>query len=298
MAGLVSRCCGREWIGRIRTPSNGRAPGRKGRLGVLWAVLVVMLAVPIATARAEDPPPPPPPPPPTVPTIAVQVSVSIPAVSVNVQVGGVAVSVSTAPVDVSVSVPNSAQVTTADPATAAPQPTTPKDDPGNCCNDQAKVVAPVDAVAQTSRQARATPPRRSAQPTIRAAAKVAHSRTIAAPRAALPARTPATRQVRQVRGATSERRAKPTTAARSCCASAPAAVAVTAAPTRLALPRAVKLPPDWYQRAEGEPTALAGEPEHASDNRLLLQLGMLAAFLYLACLAGWFSATKPRRRRA
>ena len=28
--------------------------------------------------------------------------------------------------------------------------------------------------------------------------------------------------------------------------------------------------------------------EHVRDNRLLLQLGVLAAFLYLVCLAGWF----------
>ena len=184
LAGLVSRCCGREWIGRIRTPSNGRAPSRKGRLGVLWAVLVVMLAVPIATARAR--------------TLATAADGTPDRRSSERQHSGRLgerpgrgrrCSVSTAPVDVSVSCDFGLRSTTADPATAAPQPTTPKDDPGNCCNDQAKVVAPVDAVAQTSRQARAAPPRRSAQPTIRAAAKVAHSRTIAAPRAALPARS-------------------------------------------------------------------------------------------------------------
>jgi hypothetical protein len=38
--------------------------------------------------------------------------------------------------------------------------------------------------------------------------------------------------------------------------------------------------------------------EHVWDNRLLLQLGVLGAFLYLVCLAGWFSATTLRRRRA
>ena len=43
----------------------------------------------------------------------------------------------------------------------------------------------------------------------------------------------------------------------------------------------------------------AAEPEeHLRDNRLLLQLGVLGAFLYLVCLAGWFSATRLRRRRA
>jgi hypothetical protein len=34
------------------------------------------------------------------------------------------------------------------------------------------------------------------------------------------------------------------------------------------------------------------------DNRLLLQLGLLVALLYLVCLAGWFSSTTRRRRRA
>lgn len=53
---------------------------------------------------------------------------------------------------------------------------------------------------------------------------------------------------------------------------------------------------DRYERME---TRGAGRPEeHVTDNRLVLQLGVLGAFLYLACLAGWFCATRLRRTRA
>ena len=99
-------------------------------------------------------------------------------------------------------------------------------------------------------------------------------------------------------GLTSERRAGPSRPARACCKSARTAVVVAAAPTRVALPPVVKLPLDRVQRAGVGPAAIPGKQEPASDNRLLLQLGVLGAFLYLVCLAGWFSATKPRRRRA
>lgn len=54
--------------------------------------------------------------------------------------------------------------------------------------------------------------------------------------------------------------------------------------------------PDRYERAEARPAA---QPEeHVRDNRLILQLGVLGAFLYLACLAGWFCATTLRRTQA
>jgi hypothetical protein len=255
----------------------------------------VVLAVQVAAARAENPPQLPVPP--TVPTIAVQVSVNVPSVSVSVQVGNVAVSVSTAPVDVSVSVPDPDHVSRT-PAAAAPQPPPPKDRSDNCCRREAKAVAPVHASVRTSRPARAAPPRQSAHRAtrpIRAAAKAPRPRTIAAPRVVHPTRAPA---ARTVPGATRERQARPPTAAPGCCESARGAVIVAATPTRLALPPAVKLPADRVQRVKAEPAAIAGEPERASDNRLLLQLGVLGAFLYLVCLAGWFSATKPRRRRA
>ena len=298
MARVVSRCCGGAWISRIRTPSNGRAaPGRKGRLGVLSAVCALVLAAPVATARAEDPPQLPVPP--TVPTIAVQVSVSIPSVSVSVQVGTVGVSVSTAPVEVSVSAPTPAKAPRADPAAAAPPPPQ-KGDPGHCCAGEPKAVAPVKAAVQPRRPARAAPPRQSghrahrAHRVARAGAKAPRPHTIAASRAVPTTRAPA---VMKVPGATRARRARPPTAERGCCESAPAAVAVAAAPTRIALPPDVT-PPDGVQRAEAAPAASPGEPERASDNRLLLQLGVLGAFLYLVCLAGWFSATRPRRRRA
>lgn len=70
-----------------------------------------------------------------------------------------------------------------------------------------------------------------------------------------------------------------------------AAIAIAAAPTRLGAGRG----PDRYERAEARPAA---QPEeHVRDNRLLLQLGVLGAFLYLACLAGWFCVTRLRRTR-
>jgi hypothetical protein len=51
-----------------------------------------------------------------------------------------------------------------------------------------------------------------------------------------------------------------------------------------------------YERAGAQVVALPAAA--VRDNRLLLQLGVLTAFLYLLCLAGWFSATRLRRRRA
>ena len=282
---LVSRCCGGEWIGRTCTSSNGRAAGRKGRLGVLPAVCGLVLAVSVAPARAADAPQPPVLP--TVPPVAVNVSVSVPGVSVSVQVGTVAVSVSTAPVEVSVSVPSPINVTSTEPAAAAPPPTTQNDGSSDCCKGEAKDVAPPAAAAvETSPPARASPRRQRARPTIRAAAS---PRTIAPP-ADPPARLLAARNtpVRSERPAT---RRKP---APGCCAKAHAAVADPQA--RVAARPRVELPPDRYQLAGLAAVPVVAEP--ARDNRLFLQLGVLAAFLYLVCLAAWFAATRPKQRRA
>jgi hypothetical protein len=63
------------------------------------------------------------------------------------------------------------------------------------------------------------------------------------------------------------------------------------------LPPRPETPPPGV--AEASPVRAAALPvEHMRDNRLLLQLGLLVALLYLVCLAGWFSATTMRRRRA
>ena len=74
-----------------------------------------------------------------------------------------------------------------------------------------------------------------------------------------------------------------------------AAVLEPSAAIRL-LPRPKTPLPDVDERPPVRATALP--VEHMKDNRLLLQLGLLVALLYLMCLAGWFSATTLRRRRA
>ena len=244
MAGLVSRCCGGAWIGWSRTPSSGKALGRKGRLGVLSAVCGLVLAVPVATARAEDPPPPPLPP--TVPTIAVQVSVSIPSVSVNVQVGNVAVSVSTAPVDVSVSVP-SRSTSRAPSRPLRLRSRRHRTRLWQLLQREAKAVAPVDAAVRPSRPARASSaagglsirrPRRQRRPRV-------HTRSLGHGSFRRCVRRPRARR-REPRASGGRGRAGPRA---RCCKSAPAAVVVAAAPTRVALPPAVKLPLDRVQRA-------------------------------------------------
>lgn len=289
----VSRCCGRVWIGCTCAPSVRRAPGSavKRRLSALPAACGLLLAAQVATARADAPQPPVTP---TVPTIAVQVSVGIPNVSVNVQGGIVDVSVPSVSVDVSVSVSSQGSFSGTDAdARAARQPTTQNDGSSNCCNAGAKQVAPADKSVKKTRALRAALPKRLARPTIRAAANGARARTIRVPPVDRSTRVLAARQVPR---RTSERRATRPKARRGCCEDVQAAIAIAAAPTRLGPRPGAGRGPDRYERAE---TRSAARPEeHVRDNRLLLQLGVLGAFLYLACLAGWFCATRLRRRRA
>jgi hypothetical protein len=252
-------------------------------------VCVLVLAAHVATARAQDAPPLPVTP--TVPTIAVQVSVSIPSVSVTVQTGTVDISVSTASVDVSVSVPGAGTTATTDAAGAAPQQTKQAVDSSNCCDGDARKVAPPDTAAKATRAPAA---KRVARPTIPAGNGVrAHTTRVA--RVDPPKRT-----LTAKRGPshTSERPAATRPAARhACCEHAQASVVIAAAAQDLG-PRPRAGPPPY--RFEGAQVRLVAAlpEEHVWDNRLLLQLGVLGAFLYLVCLAGWFSATTLRRRRA
>jgi hypothetical protein len=287
-----SRCCGGECNGRTRTPSVSRAPdsAAKRRLSTLSAVCVLGLAAHVATARAEDVPQPPVIP--TVPTVAVQVSVSIPSVSVAVQTGTVDISVSTASVDVSVSVSSADTAAGTDAADAARQQTTQDDGSGNCCEGDAKEVASPPPSAKATRAA--PPAKRPDRPTIRAAAIGVRTRTTRVPLVDPSKRSLAAKQVPRL---TSERPATRPKARRGCCDGAQARVVIAAAARGLR-PRPRAGPrPYRYEGAQVRPVAALPE-EHARDNRLLLQLGVLGAFLYLVCLAGWFSATTLRRRRA
>jgi hypothetical protein len=286
----VSRCCGGGSIDRTCAPSNaGAARGRTTTgLGVVVAMCLLVLGLQVDTARAADAPPPLIPP---APTIAVQVSVSIPTISVNVQVGAVAVSVSTAPVDVSVSTSTSGAVPSPDAPVAAPQPTA-NEGSGDCCEPAAPEVHPAAAAARKSRPARTLPPQRPAPPPTRAVANSARTHTIRAPRVERPTRSLTVKKVSRRVG---ERPATRPKARRGCCERAqPPVVAV--ARMRAGPPQGVRLALD---RQTGAAVRSAAQPgESATDNRLLLQLGVLAAFLYLVCLAGWYAATRPRRRRA
>lgn len=288
MAVSGRRCCGGEWIGCTCTPSgrNARDSAATRRLTTLSAVCFLALVVHVATARAEDAPQPPVVP--TIPTIAVQVSVSVPAVSVHVQAGTVDISVSTASVDVSVSASSEHTSSTTEAVVAPPQQTTQNDTPSDCCSGEANEVAP-PASAKT-RAPRAVAPETRPRPTRAAADAVpaVPARTIRAPHVGRSRRLLAATQVPR---RTSARRVAPK-ARPECCDDAKAGVGAAAGkrPAR-AWPR-----PDSYDAAQVLPAAPEQEP--VRDNRLLLQLGVLAAFLYLMCLAGWFSATSLRRRRA
>jgi hypothetical protein len=284
----VIRCCGRGWIGRSCMPSKDRVRGATTTaFGALSAICALVLALPVETARAADEPPVVP----AVPVIAVQVSVSIPSVSVNVQVGAVSVSVTTAPVDVSVTTSTSGTVSSSEAAAAAQQ-TTPDDGSVDCCVPAAAEVPPADTVATTSRPTRASPPERPAPPPTRAAARSVRAQTIRTPRVDRPTRSPTAAKVSR---RASKRPATRPKALRRCCEHAqPSAVAGTR--RRADLPPGVRLALDRHTVAAARPAASPEEP--ATDNRLLLQLGVLAAFLYLVCLAAWYSATRPRRRRA
>jgi hypothetical protein len=278
----VIRCCGGAWIDRTCTPSTGRVPGRTTTaLGVLAAACLLVPGLWVDAAQAADAPQPPVTPP--VPMIAVQVSVTIPSVALNVQVGAVAVAVSTVPVAVSVSTA----------AAAAAQQTTPNVAPVHCCESAAPEVPPAQTAARTSRAARASPPEQRALPPTRPAASSVRAHTIRTPPVdRRPTRSlTATKLPRRV----SERPAIRPKARRPCCEHArPPVVAV--ARRRAGPPAGVRLALDRGTGAAARPPA--PEEESATDNRLLLQLGVLAAFLYLVCLAGWYAATRPRRRRA
>jgi hypothetical protein len=289
----VIRCCGRGWSDRTCTPSRGRVRGRTTTgFGVLAAVCLLALSVQVETAGAAEAPPPPlliPP----VPTIAVDVSVSIPSVSVSVQVGGVAVSIVTAPVDVSVTTSTTGTVSST-AAPAAAEQTTPNDDSGDCCVPaEAEATAPPAATAARARRpARASPPERAAPPRTRAAVSRVRAYTIRTPRVERPTRSLTTTKVSRRE---SERPATHPKARRGSGEHAqPAVLAV--ARTHAGPPPGVRLALDRRTGAAARPAA--SRAERATDNRLLLQLGVLAAFLYLVCLAAWYSATRPSRRRA
>ncbi len=255
------------------------------RLSALPAACGLLLAVQVATARADDPQPPVTP---AVPTVAVQVSVSVPNVSVNVRGGIVDISVPGVDVSVSVSSQGSQSATKAD-ASAAQQPTTQGDSAGNCCNAGTKQVSPAGRSMKKARMLRAAPAKRLARPTVRAA-NGARARTIRVPPADRSARLQTANQVAR---ATSARPATRPKARRGCCDAAQAPIAIAVAPARLEPRPGTGHRPDPYDDAVARP-AVRPE-EHVRDNRLFLQLGVLGAFLYLACVAGWFSATRLRR---
>jgi hypothetical protein len=126
-------------------------------------------------------------------------------------------------------------------------------------------------------------PERRARP-VQPAVQPVRARTTPAPRVDRPTRflaaTPGSSR-------TIERRSKAT----------PAVVVVEPVAARRLTPRSRAGP--RLEVYEGVPVRPAAVPEeHVRDNRLLLQLGVLAALLYLACLAGWYSAATLRRRRA
>ena len=253
------------------------------------------LAAQVTAAEGADAPPTPALPP--VPTVAVQVSVSAPGVSINVQAGTVNVSVSTASVDVSVAVSTEGAVPgTVASASGEQQHATQSD---GASGAQVEQVVPADTSAKKGRPPRAAPPKRLAPPPIRAATTTAGIRPIRSPRVDRATRVPA---ATKVSGRASEPRTTRPKAPRRCCKNAQASTAIAAAPIRLgARPK----PDPWRGRYELAGIAPATLPEAVVwDNRLLLQLGVLAAFLYLVCLAGWFAARRsggggpePRTRR-
>jgi hypothetical protein len=278
------RCCG-AWIGCTCKPPIRSAPNSAAkRLGALSAVSCLLLAANVATAKAQDDPQPPVIP--TVPTVAVEVSVSVPGVTLIIQTGTVDISVSTANVDVSVSVSSEDTSSSPEEADAPPPQTTQSDGPTDCCTGEAKQVASPGASAKATQAPRTVAPERRSPPN-RAAAHRAPARTVRVPLVAPSRHLLAPKQVPR---RTSDRRVAPK-ARRECCGDVQHRVgAATAKPVARAWPL-----PDRYAAAQAQPAALP--EEHVRDNRLLLQLGVLGAFLYLACLAGWFSATRLKRGR-
>lgn len=280
MAVSVIRCCGGALIGctcrrSLRSPARSAA---RRRIGTLLAVCALVLAARVPTAGADEAPQLPTVP--TVPTIAVQVDVSIPGVSVNVQTGAVAISVSTESVHVSVSVSNAGTSPSIDVAGSERQQTTQNDHSTDCCNGGEKDVAPADTFEKKAPAPRAAAPERPRP--VRTAASAVQVLTRLTRRVAHPRLLAATEEIPR---ATIARRKKETRAG-----------VVELSDAIRHLPRPKTPPPDVD---EGTPVRAAALPvEHMRDNRLLLQLGLLVAFLYLVCLAGWFSATTLRRRRA
>jgi hypothetical protein len=275
-----SRCCG-GWIGWTCKPSGLSAPNAAAKrfLGAVVAVSVVLLAAHVATAEAQEVPPPPLIPP--VPTVAVEVSVNVPGVTLTVQAGTVAISVSTESVDVSVSVSSEGTSPSPEPAGAPPQQTAQDDGQPDCCSGEAKQVASAAASAQ------ATPAPRVVAPEPRPGPKraVVHRVPVPTVRGPLVAPSKHLPTTKQVPRPTSGRPVTPK-ARQGCCDEVqPPVAAATAKRVARAWP-----PPDRYAVAQEQLAVLPAE--QVTDNRLLLQLGVLGAFLYLVCLAGWFSATR------
>jgi hypothetical protein len=287
-----SRCCGVESIGCTCKPwvPSARDSAAKRRLSTLSAACFLVFGAHVATARAQDAPQPPLPP--TVPTVAVEVSVSVPGVTLIVEAGTVDISVSTASVDVSVSVSSEDTSSSPEETGAPPQQTTQSDGPSDCCSGEAKQVASPGASAKATRAPRAVAPEPRPRPTIPATANTVRARTT---RKALTDRSTHVAAAKKIPPTPSELRATRPHARRSCCAAPPAEVG-SAPVERLALPAEARLQLDRIDGAQMQAAALP--VEHVRDNRLLLQLGVLGAFLYLVCLAGWFSAKTLRRRRA
>jgi hypothetical protein len=218
---------------------------------------------------------------PTMPTIAVQVDVSIPGISVNVQTGAVDVSVSTESVEVSVSVSSAGTSPSIDVAGSKPQQTTPSDASTGCCTGGERDVDAADTSETKAPAPRAAAPERP-RPVHTAAASAVHVQTRATRHVAHPKLMVARAEI--PRPAIAQRK-KETRAA-----------VVKLSDVIRQLPRSTTPRPAL---AAGSPVRAAALPvEHMRDNRLLLQLGLLVALLYLVCLAGWFSSTTRRRRRA
>ena len=283
MAVSVVRCCGGASIGCTCRPSARSSAGSaaRRRIGTLVAVCVLVLATHVATAGAEDAPQPPAMP--AMPTISVQVDVSIPGVSVNVQTGAVDISVSTESVDVSVSVSSAGTSPSIDVAGSKPQQTTPNDGSTDCCNggerdvDRGRHIRD-EGPGASSGSAGATSTGSNSGGQRGACSRRGATRARRSPEAHGGESGDSTTHDR----AAEERHAGCRRGAIRCHSS-------SAASRR-------RLGPNVD---EGSPVRATALPvEHMRDNRLLLQLGLLVALLYLVCLAGWFSATTLRRTRA
>lgn len=292
-------------VSSARKPSARRAAGSAvKRLVAVPTACGLLLAVQLATARADDLQPPVTPP---VPSGAVQVTVGTPSVSLSVQGGnidvsvpGVSVSVHGGSIDVSVpgaavnassSVPSQSPPSRGDAhARTAHQPPTQNDGSSMA---GAKQVAPTSTSAGKTRVVNAAPPKRLARPKIRPAASGVRTHTI---RVSAVVRSTRFLAAKPVPRRTSEPPAIRPRAGRGCCENEQPTVAPAGAPTTLGSRPVSEARPDGYVLAESRTTDRP--KEHARNNRLVLQLGLLGAFLYLTALAAWFCATRLRRGRA